>query len=140
MFLTKNTYVGGADNKLKISGIKSQVQIPRVKHITEEIAYWRKANAIHNWFVVNVQVGEDDNREYHVSTEQLQELLRLCKQVVRDPDKAPELLPTKGGFLFGSTEYDNQYFQSIDYTAKILEAVLQEDNDQLQEFVYQSDW
>ena len=46
-----------------------------------EAAYWRKANQIHNWFVENVQDGNDDCREYYVSVEQLKELLQLCKKV-----------------------------------------------------------
>ena len=52
------------------------------------VAYWRKANAIHQWFVENVQDGTDDCGEYHVSREQLEELLDLCKQIVAEPKKA----------------------------------------------------
>lgn len=47
----------------------------------EEIGYWRKANAIHNWFVENVQNGVDDCGEYEVSKSDLKELLSLCKEV-----------------------------------------------------------
>ena len=47
-----------------------------------EIAYWRKANQIHKWFVDNVQNGEDDCGEYLVSKEQLEELLDLCNEVL----------------------------------------------------------
>lgn len=140
MYLNKNTYVGNSENQLQIVGIKSHVQITRVKYIVEEIAVWRKANAIHEWFVNNVQNGEDDNRLYDVSAEQLKQLLKLCDQVLEDPDEAPRLLPTQEGFLFGSTEYDERYFQSLDYTASVLEAELKNDNDQRQEYVYQSDW
>lgn len=39
-----------------------------------EVAYWRKANQIHNWFVSNVQNGEDDCDEYAVTRDQLLEL------------------------------------------------------------------
>ena len=140
MYLNKNTYVGSSKNQLNINGIKSQIQIPRVKYIVEEIAVWRKANAIHQWFVNNVQDGEDDNRLYDVSTEQLKQLLTLCRQVLKDPNKASDLLPTQGGFLFGSTEYDDEYFQNLDYTARVFEAELKNDSDQWQEYDYQSDW
>ena len=47
----------------------------------EGVAYWRKANQIHNWFVLNVQNGEDDCGTYEVSEEQLQELLDTCIEV-----------------------------------------------------------
>jgi len=141
MYLTKKTYiVGSARDKLKIIGLKSQVQIVRVECIIENIATWRKANAIHQWFVRNVQEGEDDCKQYSVSVKQLKELLELSIQVQKEPNKALELLPTQGGFLFGSTEYNSRYFQSLDYTVEVLEAVLKEDEDQLQEYEYQSSW
>jgi hypothetical protein len=46
-----------------------------------EVGYWRKANAIHNWFVKNVQEGVDDCKDYYVSLENLKELLDLCLEV-----------------------------------------------------------
>lgn len=51
--------------------------------IKEEVGYWRKANHIHNWFVENIQNGEDDC-EYHgeVTEEDLRELLSVCKKVL----------------------------------------------------------
>ena len=49
--------------------------------ITDEVGYWRKANAIHKWFVDNVQDGEDDCDYYEVNKEQLEELLNICKLI-----------------------------------------------------------
>ena len=47
------------------------------------VAYWRKANHIHNWFVQNVQGGEDRNCEVTpVTREQLQDLVDACKLVL----------------------------------------------------------
>lgn len=46
------------------------------------IGYWRKANAIHKWFVDNVQEGVDDCKPYYVSREQLKELRTLCHRVL----------------------------------------------------------
>lgn len=54
--------------------------------IFEEVGYWRKANAIHKWFVDNVQNGVDDCGYYEVSKEQLNELLEICIKV-RDNSK-----------------------------------------------------
>lgn len=51
------------------------------KSIIEEIGYWRKANAIHKWFVDNIQDGEDDCGYYEVAPEQLEELLNICKLI-----------------------------------------------------------
>lgn len=47
----------------------------------EEVGYWRKANAIHRWFVENVQNDVDDCGRYEVSKEQLEELLDICTKV-----------------------------------------------------------
>lgn len=49
--------------------------------IFEEVGYWRKANAIHKWFVENVQDDVDDCDRYEVSKEQLEELLETCIKV-----------------------------------------------------------
>lgn len=53
------------------------------KSLTKEILYWRKANAIHKWFVDNVQLGEDNCGYYEVTKEQLMELRDKCIDVIR---------------------------------------------------------
>ena len=40
----------------------------------------------------------------------LLELKQVCEQVIENPEKAPDLLPTKSGFFFGSQEYNDNYF------------------------------
>lgn len=119
-------------------------------------AYWRKANAIHNWFVRKVQGGEDDCGHYYVSRERLVELADLCDrllrelrledgtihvgtrysqaegtvamteegQVIANPELADELLPTTGGFFFGSTAYNQYYLEDLRYTRDRLREVL----------------
>lgn len=44
--------------------------------------YWRKANAIHNWLVTNIQDGEDDCKTYEVSIDDLVRLHDTCKKVL----------------------------------------------------------
>lgn len=55
--------------------------------IIEQVGYWRKANHIHDWFVKNVQDGEDDCR-YHneVTKEALEELLDVCETVLANSE------------------------------------------------------
>ena len=100
MYLSKKTYVKNWDHqtpeeKHQVSvklGKKKHPHIKpkRVSHIIEDVAYWRKANHIHRWFVDNVQDGEDDCREYYVERERLRELVNLCKQVNEIIKKAPK--------------------------------------------------
>ena len=48
-----------------------------------ECAYWRKANAIHKWFIDNCGGGDEDKREMEVSLEALKELLKVCRKVLQ---------------------------------------------------------
>ena len=89
-----------------------------------QVGYWRKANAIHNWLVENCADGVDDCREVYVSRDKAKELLDLCNKVLADHSLAESELPTTKGFFFGSQEYDEWYFEDIEYTKHIMEKVL----------------
>jgi hypothetical protein len=119
-------------------------QIPwKINGVSFEAGYWRKANHIHQWFVDNVQDGIDECREHAVSREQLTELLSVCKRVMADPKLAEELLSTASGFFFGSTDYDEYYFEEIERTIAILEEILAPENEKKYlyvDFYYQSSW
>lgn len=136
MHLSKKTYVQNWDHQtpeekheviVKRGGkVVETIKPHRVKYIEEEVAYWRKANHIHKWFVDNVQGGEDNCNQYYVENGDLVNLLEVCKKVKEDPSKAEELLPTSEGFFFGSTDYDEYYMKDIDYTIEILEEAISE--------------
>lgn len=104
-----------------------------------EEAYWRKANAIHSWFVKNVQGGIDDLGWYTVSKEQLISLLETVNQVIEDKSLAEQLLPPQFGFFFGSTDIDERYFDNLEYTKNQLEKLL-ETYDEQNEYFYTSSW
>lgn len=124
---------------LKKSGIAkyARTDLPSI-HLDVTIGYWRKANAIHQWFVVNCQDGNDDCRSAYVSREKLTELKALCEKVVLQPAMAGEELPTQQGFFFGGTEYDEWYFSDIKDTIKIIDNCLQMPIDW--DFYYHSSW
>lgn len=109
-----------------------------VSEVSIQAVYWRKANAIHKWFVDNVQGGEDDCDNYGVSRDQLEELRTLCGSVIEDHALASTLLPSASGFFFGSTDYDEHYFKDIEYTHKELTKVLALPRSW--EFEYHSSW
>jgi hypothetical protein len=108
------------------------------KEVKVEVGYWRKANAIHKWFVDNVQNGVDDCKTYDVSREQLRKLRDLCRDVLLHRDRAPEILSTKEGFFFGSTDYNDWYFTDLEHTIQIIDRALElPDNWYLE---YSSSW
>lgn len=105
------------------------------KHLTINVPlmYWRKANAIHKWFVDNCQEGVDECQKAYVSREQLEQLLALIEEIQAakhsiDQTKVKALieekLPPCEGFFFGSTDVDEFYFMDIDETQAALKCIL----------------
>ena len=98
-YLTRKVYVGAeyehrnvtAKVTIKVGDRKLNIDPKKISYIEERIGYWRKANAIHSWFVENVQNGEDDCNPHFVDKEQLEELLSLCEKIV----KSTKLIPGK---------------------------------------------
>jgi hypothetical protein len=110
------------------------------QEVTFRVAYWRKANAIHQWFVDNVQKGTDDCGEYYVTRDQLKQLMELCEQIVADNKKAEELLPTQSGFFFGNTEYNEWYMEDIERTIVRFRKILSDPAFEKSDFYYQASW
>ena len=107
------------------------------KRENDEIAYWRKFNALHQWFVENLE-GVDNCEYSPVSKEKLEELVKTLEELQKT--KNTELLPTQDGFFFGSTDYDGRYWEQVDDTISILKNILEDfdfENDQL---LYSANW
>ena len=154
MYLTARYYYGGKwkergeeTHTLDISGDfakKNKLTAGKVQEITEEVAYWRKANQIHNWFVTNVQGGQDNCQECWVSKQQLETLVNTCKETLealdnKDYSLAEALLPPCSGFFFGDTNVDTEWYrQDIKDTIKQIEDVLKRNTDC--DFYYTSSW
>jgi hypothetical protein len=96
MYLKAETYVGGwnhgkhatYDELCRITGITPCDGSPSFS-VSATVGYWRKANAIHRWFVNHVQGGEDDCRNANVSREQLGDLRDACNQVLNSVETVP---------------------------------------------------
>jgi len=160
MYLTKKTYIGAEYEHREVAGkidltIKGQpvnINFNRVQTIVEKVGYWRKANQIHNWFVQNVQNGDDDHGEHSVSREQFQSLLDDINTVLKAKDTPEEegaiedLLPPTSGCFFGSTEIDEWYWKDLEDTKDLIEKLLVEmDEDEKNEhlwvdYYYEASW
>jgi len=132
MHLIKKVYVGADYEHNNVTGIIDikrmgnpvEIDLTKVCEITENVGYWRKANAIHNWFVINCQEGKDECQESYVDREQLTELKGLCEKLLEnkgDEQLVNELLPPTPGFFFGSTAIDEYFYQDLEDTVKILD-------------------
>lgn len=124
--------------------------------LSYNIAYWRKANAIHGWFVAECADGVDECQQIPVFRSDLVELNNLCKSVINDPSTALKTLPPTrhpeaevfdavrqghSQLLFGYNNIDIYYFLHIKDTIAILDKILEiiPDNNKWN-FVYQASW
>ena len=114
----------------------------RVRSVDIEVMYWRKANAIHKWFVDNVQDGDDDCGEHYVPMGKLLELHALCRAALAKKEEREILLPPQEGFFFGGTDIDDAYWNDIEETAKALEKIISAPEFQGHDwaFAYHSSW
>ena len=104
-----------------------------------DLGYWRKANAIHAYFTRDVEEGEDNCRTIPVRKKDLVDLQEKCIKILAGgPDVAKELLPTKGGFFWGSQAYDEWYLKDIEDTLDMVSEVL--DDWKLTDQVYYYAW
>lgn len=104
-----------------------EVQDEKLMARRGQIMYWRKANAIHRWFIEHAENsdGYDDCSTIEITVQDLRSIHALCQEVMEDHDKAPELLPVQDGFFFGSQEYDKWYFENIERTRDVLGRILE---------------
>jgi len=102
--------------------------VGRSGEISVCVAYWRKSNMVHAWFVRNCSPGQkDDCSRLKVSRENLVELRRTCSDLLLDKkrERAYATLPPQDGFLFGSLEVDDLYWQDLQDTVGQLDLVLE---------------
>lgn len=85
----------------------------------KSVAYFRKVNFIYRFFSHKL---EDECA--WVTKDDVEELIINCNQVLADHSLADELLPTVGGFFFGSTEYDDMYFSDVKDCKEQMEKML----------------
>lgn len=86
------------------------------KEEKEEIAYWRKANAIHAWFERNCADGELENcQEYVVTKENLEKLKQDCETVLNSSRLVYKTVPVR------EYNYDKRDYVTVERTMNLLE-------------------
>lgn len=149
MYLNAAKYVGNWDHtpaaeREQAHAIGKLVGIDPLPGNSVEVsircAYWRKANAIHKWFVDHCADGVDDCKDYCVSSDQLKALVDLCKTLLANPSGAKEHLPTAEGFFFGSTGYNDDYKADLEETVRQIEPLLTDPRWECFEFSYRASW
>ena len=151
MYLKASKYLSGYDHQsdetkkafnkvLRAAGVsrKSVSKNTPSLEVSFNIAYWRKSNSIHAWFVRECQNGVDECQTSYVSREKLTELRDLCALVVAT--KNHKLLEPQSGFFFGSTDIDQWYWDDLAHTVKNLTTILNAPALKGCDFYYRSSW
>ena len=149
-----NLLIMGLDQYIEIEVVHQTENTEKGRTVTErrdeELAYFRKVNFIQKFFEDKYEIP--DAESVPITKEDLQELADLCERVmdkfeewdgakealesddyIEPPkhiqDYAAELLPTCDGFFFGSTDYDNWYFNDVKDTMNTIRELIQEVED-----------
>jgi hypothetical protein len=150
MYLYKRTYVQNWEHnppeqqhqiEVKKNGVvRNDIKPNRICYITEQVAYWRKFNALHGWFVNECGGGIDECQNINVDEDKLVELLETLKKVSDNFTMAKELLPPVQGFFFGGDEIDEYYKEDVNSTIKIIEELLEEHEQSKEHGLYSGDF
>ena len=113
------------------------------------IGYWRKANHIHQWFLDNVYTVPDECQDIYVEKEQLDELIRLCRKIIKvwdDPEQLEDLIPKMSIYFIGEADHFKKWYKyDVFYTIMLLHKAVKlqqqyKKNGLWPEFYYQSSW
>jgi len=152
MYLHAKRYVSGWSHEKDTSEYQTlrsmypQVDVsdgsPSIE-IVFTVGYWRKANAIHAWFVKEVQNGEDNCKPYYVGSDDLLKLKEACQLEMLIPagEGGAGVLEPTSGFFFGNAERDEWYYDNLKETIEIVDKCLALGTDGHRwSFEYQSSW
>lgn len=115
-YIIKRIYYVDPGNVIKSS------EDERFFYVAHEVAYWRRAWPIHNWFVKNVQDGVDNCADYYIHIKKLEEFLSIVEAILSSKDREEEawrLLPPSG-FI------DDYYFEHLETAKTAIEKILQD--------------
>jgi hypothetical protein len=105
---------------------------------SNDVAYWRKFNALHGWFVEHIQNGVDDCGSYEVTKEQLFDLLEVLEETLALQN--PSKLPPTPGFFFGSYGVDEWYWERVASARETISGLIDNTDWEKYKLYYFSSW
>lgn len=117
--------------------------------VAEELAYFRKFNALNRFILVNTNSPLDLNDVVEVPMEVFDKLYDIVNKLLTAYNACPikaermarTLLPTQSGFFFGSVDYDEYYWNDLVRLKESLEALFKRAEEIKDEhYWYESNW
>ena len=105
------------------------------RYYAESDVYFRKVNFVYRYFEPYL---EDEC--CFVTKAQMEDLVERCNKVLADNSLAEELLPTQSGFFFGSTDYDEWYFDDVEDCKRQFSKILKRFNEDTDIFYMVMSW
>lgn len=105
------------------------------RYYRESDVYFRKVNFVYSFFKHKL---EDEC--CFVTRAEMEDLVERCKKVLADHSLAEELLPTRSGFFFGSTDYDEWYYNDVKDCKKKFSKILEKFNEDTDVFYMVFSW
>lgn len=102
------TYTKMLEEPNNVSVVKDFFNKFENSYYAESEVYFRKVNFVYNFFSDKLE-----NECCFADKSDIEELISRCDKVLADHSLAPELLPTRSGFFFGGTAYDEWYFHDV---------------------------
>ena len=122
-YLEKSIYIGGRYEHTETTGTihieqknrePIDLDVKTIESINIHVAYWRKANQIHQWFTV----GQNDDTRSEKSGEELLKLVEICKKVIASLEKQELIKKTEKSY--GGKEYEIEVYPNIDLAMELL--------------------
>lgn len=108
---------------------------------TSNVGYFRKVNFLVRYFA-DLGFDVENQVPFRITKDDVLELLDRCNRVLENHELAEELLPTVAGFFFGSTDYDEWYFEDVEAVKYYIEGELIPEMEELEpdEEIYFETW
>jgi hypothetical protein len=105
------------------------------RYYNESDVYFRKVNFVYRFFEHKLE-----EECCFVTRAEMEDLVERCKKVLADHSLAEELLPTRSGFFFGSTDYDDWYFEDVKSCKNQFSKILKKFNEDTDVFYMVFSW
>lgn len=129
MYLYRKVYFNFTQSDFKDGTVKDfserGIDVKKVEYIYEEVAYWRKAWGIHEWFMESPSSFSMDEQEgFPITRQDLKYILIKVQEVLGHCKMVGGKMQYSGNDFFDDGSYDENKYNTLLYTQDILLKIL----------------